>query len=170
MSRSASKTKKNPYDLSDRRTPTAPRHQKSKTYTLEEQKELLHGYIKISRDNWDQIRSGDRIRYIRKGGEFRLGGIVQMNPFPPNWASTPGKRRSIKIKSAYRGNSQDTPPWWTVSYDDLEHVYVRGDVVSLEIVRDLNLAVKTMNENMVKLARQLRRVETGRRDRPNTAT
>lgn len=50
---------------------------KPDTYTPEEKKEMLNGYICVPKERWLKLEVGTHIRYVRINGEMRKGGYVQ---------------------------------------------------------------------------------------------
>jgi hypothetical protein len=50
---------------------------KPDTYTPEEKKDMLNGFVRVPREKWLQLEIGAHIRYERKTGDMRKGGYVQ---------------------------------------------------------------------------------------------
>ena len=113
--------KENIFDLTK---PVKPEYiQKNKpklnVVSAEEQTQLLEGFIEVPRDKWINLNDGDILRYLRKDGAFRKGGI-----FKNSWIGTSGKYKDKKciqlvpLFSAKYGSNT-----WTVCIDEIEKIW-----------------------------------------------
>jgi len=143
----------NPHDPSYGKEAGPSKAHPSTTYTHKEQEDLLHNYIAIPDDFIENIRYGTHIRYIRKSGEFRVGGYVARNPM----TSREGKK-FIVLRSSLYAKSPNTAEW-TLAYDDILTVYALMDAVSLTIQRNSEEAFKTVNRNQFKMKRAINEIQ-----------
>jgi len=143
----------NPFELSGRRGGPAPPHA-ARTWTLEEQVEKLKGYVEVSPVYWDQVRYGTHVRYYTKKDGFRTGGFVLKNPL-----DTKGQdKRFMKLQNGFSEKAHGYQQW-VVSYSDLDKVYVKPDAAVLMLTQDLEAGVRTLNENIRKVAEHTKKLE-----------
>jgi hypothetical protein len=114
--------------------------------------ESLAGYTMLSPEEWAGIRSGSLIRYQRKDGTFRKGGIVK------EVANDDMIRITISPKYGY-GNS------WTISEKNIENIWIkRGPELASKKkehdghesqIKELKDAIKELREDNKKITAKL---------------
>ena len=117
---------------------------KEKKISLNEQNILLKDYIELPKNKWSDINIGDHIRYLRKDGLFRRGGF-----FKSSWVVQTGKnegKQYIQLNtSLYNGKS------WTVSYDDLDKIYIKNIIQNSRINTKNNESIEYLNKSIEQL-------------------
>lgn len=125
--------------------------EKIKTYTPEQQKELLLSYIKVPREYWSMLKSGDRVQYYDIDGKFHTGGYIDrvLLEYVPH-----GKTQShahIKLVMEHSVSSKK-PYSWNVRYDRIRDIYMRPDVATFIMQKEMAKAMDVMQRNLEKLA------------------
>lgn len=93
--------------------------QSSKQISLDEKNKLLRNYEELSNEQWDNLKYGDYIRYLRTDGSFRRGGIFK-NAFVGNYGTREGQK-CIQLSSSYHDHSHK----WTVYLNDIDKIWIR---------------------------------------------
>lgn len=148
----------NPFELKARNDGPEIEHV-SKVWTDEEQAEKLSGYLEVQPEFWAQIKYGIHLRYFTKAEGYRPGGFVLRNPFDITPKGSADEKRFIKLQNGFndklRGYAQ-----WIVAYEDISKIYIKPDASSLVIINMLETSVKSLNENIRKIAEYCKKFET----------
>ena len=151
----------NIYNLEDKKGGTATRNTKAATYTESEQREKLVGYVSIPKHLWPFVRHGTHVRYTEtaeRGGAFRCGGFVLKNPFDTKVKGTTTEKRFFRLQNGFQKNSKTYKAWIT-AYEDTAFLYAKADAIALTLQRDMKVAIKTLNDNMTRLAAYAKKLE-----------
>lgn len=132
----------NPYNLCSRRIKGPNRCILLNTYTEEDQAKRLVGCEKIPRERWEEISPGTHISYIRKTGEFRVGGIITLNTVGAQ-REPDEDNRIFRIQSGAAG--------WFVPYKDIEYLYAGRDITNTIFSEELKKALTVLNDKINKL-------------------
>lgn len=153
---------KNPYQLEAKKPKDGPaRAVLATTLTEGEQLEKLTGYFVVPKDHWPYVKYATHVRYIEtadRGGEFRSGGFVVVNPFDTKVKGGFTEKRFIKLQNNFNKGSHDHREW-IAAYEDIEFLYVKGTGVELTLQRDLQKAVTAINSNLAQLAEYYKKME-----------
>jgi hypothetical protein len=152
-------SKKNPYELNDKKTANQPERQgRALSLTEAEKKEKLKGYVAVPSEHWPNIKYGAHIRYIEKSGEFRGGGFILKNPFDTKVKGTQTEKRFFKMQNGFnpKANSYKS---WIVAYENVEYVFVKGNGVELALRHDLQKVTAALSANIKKLLDQAKKME-----------
>jgi hypothetical protein len=90
-----------------------------KKISPDEQVSLLKNYQILPTNEWDNLVSGDHIRYLRKDGSFRRGGY-----FKGSWVSKNTKnlgKKFIQLSTSPTFNFKT----WTITFGDIEKIYIK---------------------------------------------
>jgi hypothetical protein len=139
----------NPFSLNKKKPGGPDTPHKSTTYTEDEQKELLNGYVEVPEDLWPLVRYGTHVRYITKEGLFRVGGFVAKNPLD---AKKEGKeeKRFVRLQNGFSKGGRGYAEW-VVAYEDIKNWYTKPDACTMAVQRSLEKAVVALNGNIRKL-------------------
>jgi hypothetical protein len=149
----------NPFALDKKKGGTGPaRQHKATTYTEDEQKELLNGYVEIPRDLWPLVRYGTHIRYVTKEGLFRIGGYVKTNPLDSKAHEARESKRFVSLQNGFDKRGHGFAQW-AVAYDNIEKLYTKPDASAMAVQRALEKAVTALNTNIRKLAAHATQLE-----------
>ena len=96
----------------------------SKEITLQDRESLLQGCTEVPRDKWDTLDTDTYIRYLRKDGNFRIGGLVKNI-----WVSTNGKNIGKKVIQLSSNNSYKSNKW-NIVLDDVEKIWKKNTIGS----------------------------------------
>jgi hypothetical protein len=130
----------------------------AKSWTNNEIKEKLEGYLEIKDIYWDKIKHSTHVRYITKNGEFKPGGFVLKNPFDTKPKGSDVEKRFIKLQNGFNIN-QTGYAQWIVAYEDIDKLFMKVDAGILICMEILEASVKGLNENDSKLAEYLKRMD-----------
>lgn len=130
---------------------------KSTTYTEEEQKDLLHGYVEIPEEYWPHIKAGTHIRYRTKEGLFRVGGFIAKNPFDTTTTDSPSVKRFIKLRTSNWKSAAASD--WMIAYEKTATIYVKPDITALIVQKALEKVTAAFNANLRKLADHAKALE-----------
>lgn len=124
--------------------------ERQKTYTPEQQRELLKTYIKIPPEYWDKLKMGDKIRYYNSDGEFKLGGYVDGTniEFVPK-----GQKQSLshlKLVSEHSVSSKRVFSWM-IRYDRIRDIYMEPDIASILLQQEFARTIAAMQHNLKKV-------------------
>lgn len=154
----------NPFALDKKKGGAAPdKTHKATTYTADEQKEMLNGYVEIPEDLWPLVRYGTHMRYVTKAHEgkeslFRVGGFVTKNPLDAKTKGGKEEKRFMRLQSGFdkkgRGYAE-----WVVAYEDIQTLYIKPDASAMAVQRALEKAVTALNTNIRKLAAHSTKLE-----------
>ena len=149
----------NPFDLSKET------FYPSKTWTKEEQKERLRGYLEIDPEYWPSIRVGSHIRYYTKDGEFKPGGFVEKNPFDTKVHGTAEEKRFIKLKNGFFNSDKKFVSWITC-YEKIDKIFLKIDAGSMQLTSAIKSIAENINMNneyikgfMVDLDKRIKKLE-----------
>ncbi len=127
------------FDLSERDV-NGPKYQEAKTYyTDSEIEEKLKGYREVKKDEYDSIKYGSHVRYVRTDGIFRCGGFVTVNPIKSN-----DNKYYIRLRSDIRTRNKNTIHW-LVPYDDIDKLYTKINP-EYEIIRSELATIVSYNK------------------------
>jgi hypothetical protein len=108
---------------------------KASIISNEEQQKLLNGYIEVAREDWIKLIDGDIIRYLRKDGIFRKGGLIKNS-----WIGTSGRNKDrnciqmAPLISKYNNNNNNNNSW-TICHDDIDKIWKKKRL-TLEIPQE----------------------------------
>lgn len=152
----------NPYQLDDGRRREGPdRTVRAAVLTDEEKRQKLQGYVKVPREFWPFLKYSTHVRYIEtaaKGGEFRSGGFVLKNPFDTKVRGGLEEKRFVKLQNGFYKAARDHAEW-IVAYEDIEHLYAKGEAVELTLQRDIQTAVAALSSNISRVAEYCKKLE-----------
>lgn len=123
---------------------------KIKAYTPQQQKELLASYVKVPQEYWHMFKSGDHIRYYDIDGNFHTGGYIDrvILEYVPK-----GKTQSLTHMKLVKEHSVATKNYsWNVRYDRFKDIYLRPDVATFLVQKEMAEAIKVLQNNLEKLA------------------
>jgi hypothetical protein len=149
----------NPFALDKKKGGAGPKKAyKATTYTEEEQKELLNGYVDLSEDLWPLVRYGTHMRYITKDGNFRIGGFVTRNPLDTIPRGGKDKKRFVRLQNGF---DKKNPGYaeWVVAYEDVKSWYCKPDASAMAVQNTLRRVTAAFNANLQKLADSTRAME-----------
>jgi tRNA(Phe) wybutosine-synthesizing methylase Tyw3 len=101
------------------------------------QEERLKGCIEVPKKLWSQISHGSQIRYIQKDKGFKGGATVTAN-------------NGDKLKLSIGGKNT-----WSITYEEIENIYVKTDAVTQLIMEDFTRAINELNDNLQILSKQI---------------
>ena len=104
---------------------------KSREYTEAEQAKMLANYFLLDKGQWQNLRSGDNIRYVTTSDEFRRGGLVDV----PSFKNPKATKDPDRLYISMRGGLGPKAPSWVVAWDTIQEVYV-GPPASLLVMKD----------------------------------
>ena len=140
----------NPFDLKGRTEGPVKTHP-GRTWTDAEIVEKLQGYLEVTPEHWELVRSGTHVRYYTQKDGYRPGGFVAKNPTDMVPQGTGGEKRFIRLQSGF---NERAPGYfsWVVAYEDITRLFIKPDAASLTVQSSLEAAVRGLNENIRKLA------------------
>jgi hypothetical protein len=145
---------KNPYDLDKRRDGPGRPHP-STTYTQEEQKEMLEGYLEIPARHWELLQYSRHVRYYAYDGQgrvaFRTGGFVVRSPY----VELDAQGETIKFLQLQNGFGPKAFRW-KIKYDDLVHVYAKPDAVTMAVRDEIEESLRGLVNNINILAKRMK--------------
>jgi hypothetical protein len=148
---------KNPFELEGRDGgPDAKKP--ARVWTAAEQAEKLHGYIEVDPAYWDMIRYGTHVRYYTKAGEFRTGGFVAKNPYDVKPRGEPAEKRFMRLQNNFNDKARGYASW-LLAYEDAGRIFMKPDAGVLMMMKNLESAVKGLNENIRKLAEHAKKLD-----------
>jgi hypothetical protein len=148
---------KNPFELEGR--DGGPDQKKpAHVWTPAEQAEKLHGYLEVDPPYWDLIRYGTHVRYYTKAGEFRVGGFVSKNPYDVKPRGEAVEKRFMRLQNGFNDKARGYASW-LMAYEDTARVFIKPDAGVLMMIKNLEAAVKGLNENIRKLAEHAKRLD-----------
>ena len=109
---------------------------KAAMISSEEQQKLLNEYAEVPREDWIKLTDGDIIRYLRKDGIFRKGGL-----FKNSWIGTSGRNKDkhciqmAPLISKYNNNGNNNGNTWTICHDDIDKIWKKKRL-TLEIPQE----------------------------------
>jgi len=127
-------------------TPARPGGEPARrTYTPEEQADLLKYCIRLPADDWGALSAGELVRLFMKDGEFRWGGhfVRVVNPTPSN---------KINRRSLVLGLAPPSRTSWLIPFEDVDMIYVRLTASQILIQKTVNAAMRALDENTRRLA------------------
>jgi len=151
----------NPYELRGRAPGGPARPARAAPLTEEEQLAKLAGYVAVARAFWPNVKYATHVRYVEtaaRGGEFRGGGFVLRNPFDVKPRGATAEKRFIKLKNGFNSKARDYAEW-IVAYEDIEHLFAKGTGAEMTLQQDLQSAVKTLSENLQRMAAYCKKLE-----------
>lgn len=148
----------NPFDLTGRSGP--PAAAVAREWTSEAIAEKLQGYHAIAPEHWETIQHSTHVRYFLRepgepGGSFRPGGFVSTNPYDLPNQNGPGVKRCIRFKSGFDAKAIV----WSVAYEDIQSLYIKGTAHSHMIVSLIKEVVTGLNANINKVVEYTRKLE-----------
>jgi hypothetical protein len=111
--------------------PDTKKKWKKKDYTQDQIKELLNGYIEVSKHLWADIPTGSHIRYFKKDGTFVRGGFITNH-----WLNKEGKQ-FIHIANSFKKNSVGYATW-PMAHESVEKIFKKPDTksgIEMDVVR-----------------------------------
>lgn len=110
-----------------------------------DQDALLVGYTLVPPDKWSNVSSGSHIRYLRKDGEFRKGGIVTAV------YATKDTEGNDTIKFDLISNYGPTAVKWSIYKGSIEKIWAKEENRSVSPVASprVNTDVSDMKKDMV---------------------
>lgn len=131
---------------------------KKTTYTPEQIKELVEGYIIVPPDKWDDIPIGSHIRYIKNDGVFVRGGFVTSH-----WLNKENKQ-FIHLANSFKKKNQGYATW-PVAHESVSKIYkkvdrdsnIEMDVVrtkTSEIINEINKLVSVIKAQKKRIDKQ----------------
>jgi hypothetical protein len=123
-----------------------------------DQNKLLEGCVEIPRDQWDDLKYHDFVKYLRKDGCFRKGGY-----FKNSWVGNYGKTKDKKcIQLASSKNFKST--MWTICHDVVDKMWKTKDVEINNTHNTMSPEIMTMinehNESIVYLSTSMNNIKT----------
>lgn len=104
---------------------------KSQEFTEADQARLLANYFLLDKSQWQNLRSGDSVRYVTTANEFRRGGVIDVPSFKNPKAAKDPDRLYVSMRSGLSPKS----PSWVVAWDTIQEVYV-GPSASLLVMKE----------------------------------
>lgn len=174
-------SKENPFDIKNNKTPTPlnvpptptkkssnkksnkKQYKKypSKSYTNDQIKKLLVGYIEVGKHKWAEIPVGAHIRYIKNDGTFVRGGFVTNH-----WFNKEGKQFIHIANNLNKG----TPNYatWPMAHEAVARVFKKPDTksgIELDIVRGKTVEIISQINKLVDAVKiQKRRIDSQETD------
>jgi hypothetical protein len=123
-----------------------------------DQNKLLEGCIEVPKDQWDNLKYNNFIKYLRKDGSFRKGGY-----FKNSWIGNYGKTKDKKcIQLASSKNFKST--MWIICHDVVDKIWKNNDD---EISRtqnrmspEMSAMINENNESIVYLSKSMDNIKT----------
>lgn len=131
---------------------------------IDEKNKLLRGFTELPREEWDNLKYNDHIRYLRADGTFRRGGY-----FKNSWIGTYGKNKDKRCIQL--GSSKTTKvTMWSLCHDDLQKIwksdttYKEGSNNTItggakEIDQELQNTVNTMQETIQYMSKSIEQLK-----------
>jgi hypothetical protein len=123
-----------------------------------DEEKLLLGYQLLTSNEWKTISIGSSIRYLRKDGSFRKGGIVQ-----GVWVSPDKSGKSIvKIDLSAGYNKYQNN--WSITSDKIEKIWIKKlantatSFAANEEINDLKEKIKLMEDIIAQLTKEMQRM------------
>lgn len=110
---------------------------KDNTITPEAREKMLQNYSELNNTEWESIPILKHIRYLRKDGAFRMGGIVK-NLFIGLYGTSKGKK-CIQLASSPDYKSTK----WTICLNDIEKIWQKNNDTGSS---DTNLSPEIKNK------------------------
>ena len=110
---------------------------KDNTITPEAREKMLQNYSELNNAEWESIPLLKHIRYLRKDGAFRMGGIVK-NSFIGLYGTSKGKK-CIQLASSPDYKSAK----WTICLNDIEKIWQKNNDTGSS---DTNLSPEIKNK------------------------
>lgn len=104
---------------------------------------LIQGYKEVMPNEWDNLAVNDSIRYLRKDGTFRRGGLIRSRS---TMAIGKHAGKSCFTLSAPIGYKNTT---WVVCYDDIDKIWVKIATENTEV----NNIIKSQQETITYLSK-----------------
>jgi hypothetical protein len=122
----------------------------SKSYTNEEIKKLLVGYIEVGKNKWADIPNGSHIRYIKSDGTFVRGGFITNH-----WLNKEGKP-FIHLANNIK---KDAPGYitWPMAHDSVSRVFKKPDAktgIEMDIVRGKTVEIISQINKLVDVVKE----------------
>ena len=132
-----------------------------KSYTNDEIKKLLVGYIEVSKNKWSDIPLGSHIRYIKTDGTFVRGGFVTNH-----WQNKEGKPFIHLANNIKKG----TPNYatWPMAHEAVARVFKKPDAktgIEIDAVRGKTAEIIGQINKLVDIVKeQKKRIESNETD------
>lgn len=139
-------TSGNPFDITNsanvpnslttgaaKKTPnyTSKKKYTKKDYSQEQIRELLSGYIEVSKELWTDIPINSHIRYFKKDGTFVRGGFVTSH-----WLNKEGKP-FIHLANSFKKRSAGYATW-PMAHESVAKIFKKPDAksgIEMDVVR-----------------------------------
>lgn len=138
------------------KTPKTPKYStetkkyKKKEYTHEQIKELLTGYIEVSKSMWSDIPVNSHIRYFKKDGTFIRGGFVTSH-----WLNKEGKP-FIHIANGFKKKAPGYATW-PMAHESVSKVFKKPDThsgIEMGVVREKTAEIIGQINKLVDIVKQ----------------
>ena len=120
----------------------------SKTYSTDEKKNLLNGYMEVPQTKWSMLEKGDHIRYERLDGKFRRGGYVSANYIDSNT----GERKIRLIWNHSLPAHPSSNATWVLKTNDIKTIWKKtkgpGASMELKLIMDRVTSLETKHEDL----------------------
>jgi hypothetical protein len=129
-----------------------------KDYSQDQIRELLKGYIEVSKALWSDIPISSHIRYIKKDGAFVRGGFVTSH-----WLNKEGKP-FIHLANSFKKRSPGYATW-PMAHESVAKIFKKTDAKSgiemdvvrgktAEIIGQINILVDVVKQQTNRLDAQ----------------
>ncbi len=136
------------FNLDESKAKGPPMRGASKYYTDEEIQEKLKGYTRLSREEFENVRPGTHIRYVRNDGNFRAGGFVTCNPLKTK--ETEGSRTYMLMRNDIRPRCKGLIQW-VIYYDEIQDIYSKAIPCGCGGSEETERRMKEMREHIDRL-------------------
>ncbi len=145
-------SKENIFDLSKIATQT---NDIETTPAEVDQESLLIGYEVVVPTEWKFIPYGSYIRYLRKDGTFRKGGIVQ-----GVWANT-DKNGNEVVKIDITAGFGPRITKWSITSNNIEKIWIKRSQQQTHMVDlvEIKEDVETLKESMKQIIKELQNMK-----------
>lgn len=123
-----------------------------KQISTEDQEKLLQGYSLVTEEEWDFLTNGVRIRYLKKDGQFRKGGILK-----GMWR---GKNNN-KVEKMYLTSVSNPPINWSINMNNIDKIWkenIESNTSNTEIT-DLEDRVEYLELSLEELKKQIQKLQ-----------
>jgi len=143
-------SKENIFDLSKIITPS---YDKEKKYVPEVDKDAaLKDFNLVPPNEWKNIPYGAFIRYLRKDGSFRKGGVVQNIWTEVNREGT--EVIKIDILSSYGNKS------WSINNNNIEKIWMKNNTMQTNVLNivDIKEDIESCKKSIKQLTIQIQKI------------
>jgi hypothetical protein len=130
--------------------PSIKKKGSKKDYTQDQIRELLNGYIDVSKALWSDIPINSHIRYIKKDGSFVRGGFVTSH-----WLNKESKP-FIHLANSFKKRSPGYATW-PMAHESVAKIFKKTDAksgIEMDVVRGKTTEIISQINKLVDIVKQ----------------